>query len=91
MPQTTPEPAQPDERLAARICRLANAKGVTNADAAISELRRRFGLVAMNDALQVALDLGWLRRDGATYVVTPTGAGLGASRSGKRPRRVMPF
>jgi hypothetical protein len=91
MPQTTPAPLPPAERTAARICRRANAKGITDAGPAIAELTRRVGGDKADAAIKMAIERGWLRREADAYVVSPTGAELGAARSGKKARRVMPF
>lgn len=91
MPQTMPPPAPPIERLAARICRLTNAKGATDAGPALDAVRIRTNAAKVSAAIKVAIERGWLRRDGATYAVTPAGVALGGSRSGKRRRRVLPL
>jgi len=91
MPQTTPAPASPKERLAARICRLTNAKGGLDPAPAITELRRRMKAETVDAALAVAIKRGWMRRAGGAFVITPAGAELGTSRSGTRSQRVMPF
>lgn len=89
MPQT-PTSLTPAERLAARICRSANAQDTTDVGPALAQVRRQ-SRATVNDAIKAALDRGWLRRDGDAYVLTPAGAALGRSRSGKRTRRVSPF
>lgn len=91
MRQTNPAPIPPAERLAARICKSTNAKGGTDAGPAIAEARRRANAAEVEAAIGVAVERGWLRRDGATYTIMPGGAELGGSRSGKRTRRVLPF
>lgn len=91
MPETMPPPAPPIERLAVRICRLANAKGGTDAGPALDSVRAHMNAFNVSAAIKVAIERGWLRRDGATYAITPAGAELGGSRWGKRRRRVMPF
>ena len=88
MPQT-PTFHTPAERLAAQICRFANARETADAGPALAQFRK--GSKATGAAIKAALDRGWLRRDGDTYVVTPAGAALGRSRWGKRTGRVMPF
>ncbi len=88
MPQT-PASFTPAERLAAQICRFANARETADAAPALAQFRRRSK--AAGAAVKAALDRGWLRRNGDGYVVTPAGAALGRSRSGKRTGRVLPF
>ena len=90
MPQTSTT-LTPADRLAARICRSTNAKGSTEASPAIADLSRRTKIGEIGAALNAALKRGWLRRNGDAYVLTPAGAELGKSRSGKRTGRVIPF
>lgn len=90
MPQTSPF-LTPAERLAARICRLANAQDTSDAGPVIARFRQRSKAAVIEGAVKVAIDRGWLRRDGSAYILTLAGVALGRSRSGKRTGRVMPF
>ena len=91
MPQTMPKPASLAERLALRMCKRANAIGSTDASPHIAQMKRQSSAGVVSAAINIAVERGWLRREGDAYVVTPTGAGLGGARSGKRIGRVMPF
>ena len=88
MPQI-PSSLTPAERLAARICRSANAQDTTDVGPALAQVRHQ-SRATVTGAIKAALDRGWLRRNGDAYVVTPAGAALGQSRSGKRTTRVLP-
>ena len=90
MPQT-PASLTPAERLAAQICRLATARDTTDVAPVLAQLRQRARAAVTDDAITAALARGWLRRNGEACVVTPAGAALGRSRSGKRTTRVSPF
>jgi hypothetical protein len=90
MPQTSAN-FTPAERLAARICRSANAQDATDAGPAIAKSRHRSRATVVEAAIKAGFDRGWLRRDGSAYVVTPAGAALGCLRSGKQTGRVMSF
>jgi hypothetical protein len=81
----------PSDRIAARICRSVNAQGSTDAGPAIAALRQRSTATSVEAAIRVAIERGWLRRNGDAYTVTSSGVALGKSRSGKRTGRVMPF
>lgn len=91
MPKNISAPVPPIERLAARMIKLANAQGTRDIGRAVALLKRRAGIVAIDAAVNLAIEKGWLRRDGGSHTVTRIGVELGASRSGKRTPRVIPF
>jgi len=58
----------------------------------IAIFKQRTSISVVKAALDLAIANQWLRFDGATYSLTPAGAGLGEqSRRGRRTRRVTPF
>ncbi len=85
MPQTPDIPYTRGAVGRADICRLANARGTADIGPVLAQVRRRSSTTITSAAIKAALDRGWLHRDGDSYVVTPSGAALGRSRSGSEP------
>jgi hypothetical protein len=82
----------PLERLARRICTSVNARGVADASAAIAHYKKRTKHATVDEAVELAVEKQWLRREGSTCVLTEAGVELGAqSRSRPKVKRVSPF
>jgi hypothetical protein len=92
MRQVPPLPVPPLERLAKRICKAANARDNSDAATVIASFKQRAKIAIVDAAVEMAVAKQWLRFDGVTYTLTPTGADMDRrSRAGPRTKRVSPF
>jgi hypothetical protein len=91
-PKPPPPPVHPLERFAVRICQSTNTTGLADAGPAIRSSKLRGRGVSVDEAVAVAVEKGWLRRSGGTYLVTDAGAKLGGRPMSRlKTRRVLPF
>jgi hypothetical protein len=92
MRQASPFAVPPSERLARRICKAADARGLTDAATVIASFKQRSRIAVVDAAVELAVARQWLHFDGATYTLTQAGADVGRQpRAGQRTRRVSPF
>ena len=65
----------PLERLAQRICRMANTEGTVDATAVVVLFRKRLNRTIVDPAVGLAIEDQWLRFDGTTYTLDRVGIG----------------